>query len=208
MLKEFWEHKKHLIQLVGILTGIGALFLSINLPENLQAREALANIQFVWLCIITISTFILFLEFMRLSIDWEATTLHTKGINFVNTISYLVAVTQIFLIYNLWMYLTNLYNDSILNYFWTSYIVLLSIMSTFIFVIWRKVLTKIPEKPAYKRVLFSFLISISLGVLLEIFQEGKQFSFFRLLVTSLSIFALILLKGMYDSFLRKSKPFI
>ena len=70
MLKEFWEAKKHQIQLVGILTGVGALFLSISTPTNETAGRALANIQFVWLIIITISLIVLFVNFVKLSDLW------------------------------------------------------------------------------------------------------------------------------------------
>jgi hypothetical protein len=71
MLKDFWESRKHAIQLVGILCGVGALFLAIPTPENLLARPALFNIQFVWLLVVTISTTVLFVDLIRLSDRWE-----------------------------------------------------------------------------------------------------------------------------------------
>ena len=66
MLKDFWENKKHLIQMVGILTGVGALFLSIPLPIDEQARSALLNLQFVWLVVISVSAVALLFQLLSL----------------------------------------------------------------------------------------------------------------------------------------------
>lgn len=61
MFKEFWEEKKHAIEAIAIFTAVGAIFLTIPLPEkNLAGKEALLNVQMAWLIIITLSLIVLF----------------------------------------------------------------------------------------------------------------------------------------------------
>jgi len=54
MLKDFWGKKKYIVQIVGYFTAIGALFLNIPNSDNQIANNALLNIKFFWILIITI----------------------------------------------------------------------------------------------------------------------------------------------------------
>jgi hypothetical protein len=68
MFNKFLEEKKSVLQTIGILIAIGAIFLTIQPPENPVAKEALMKLQFFWLYTVTVSIFILYFnifDFLR-----------------------------------------------------------------------------------------------------------------------------------------------
>ncbi len=203
MLKEFWEAKKHLIQLVGILTGIGALFLSITLPENIEARQALINIQFVWLIIITICLLLLFVNFIRLADFWEKSFKEKSRLDYTNTISLFIAATLLYLIFNLWTYMINLYKESIWNYLTIINYALLSFFGALLVQIWRKIVVSIPENPPWKRecwlILFKLTFSFCTGFFLQLVSHYESFSFSNAIMLSCIFYILIVIYSYYRS---------
>lgn len=109
MFAEFWQKKKHTIELIGILTAIGALFLNIPLPENEKARLALINIQFIWLFILTFSMALLCFNFFYLAVKLEKVTKEKFKFDISDTISMAVSIISVWLLYSLWQYLIVLY---------------------------------------------------------------------------------------------------
>ena len=197
MLKEFWEAKKHLIQLIGILSGVGALFLSIALPENIEARQALINIQFIWLIIITICLIVLFVNFMRLADFWEKSLKEKNNIDYTETISLLIATTLLYLIINLWMYMINLYKESLWNYLTMAQGAFISLGGAFIAQLQLKIKSKIPEEPKWKRKFFSLFsrlfFSVYAGFFLHFIFQKDKFYFTTALVMSGLIYIVTLL---------------
>jgi len=115
MLKEFWEAKKHLIQMSGILCGVGALFLSIPVPEDPEAHNALLHLQFIWLIIITISAIALLFQLLLLLTVIER---KTKGsnLNLDETLSVIMSGVIVYFIWNIWEYAYALYGDSFFDF--------------------------------------------------------------------------------------------
>lgn len=171
MLKEFWEAKKHLIQLIGILTGVGALFLSIKPSDNATANNALANIQFVWLIIITVSSIILFINFAKLGIEWEDNLKIKRGFDLTETISFFVLATLVYLLLNLWIYIINLYKNSFWDFFTITNGAIFSFIGAIFYHYWRRVLFRIPEAPMWKRITCSFFAHIPLSIVAGFFTE-------------------------------------
>lgn len=117
MFKDFWENEKHIIEATGILTAIGALFLNINLPENELARNALLNIQMLWLLIISIMSILLFVTFWSLAIKIENKI--EKKISqkmYYNIFGISIGMTGIWFLQNLWKYLFGLYKQELSNF--------------------------------------------------------------------------------------------
>lgn len=208
MLKEFWENKKHLIQMVGIMAGVGALFLSITPSENLKANEALANIQFVWLIIITISVILLFGSFIKLVDKWEKQVSKTDGLNLMDTFSILLSLTLLYLLINLWRYVINLYEESFWNFLQNTETGWFAIIMAVYYYFWRKLVLKISDKPIWKRTLFSLSchagFSLFYGLIITLLFSGGSLSFKKGLTFSIVFFGFLLLIIVYE-FLRK-KP--
>lgn len=202
MLKDFWENKKYLIQLVGILCGVGALFLAIPVPTNEEESKALANIQFIWLVIVTISTTVLFIQFLLLANAWEKNLRDTKGLDMTETVSVLVFSTLVYLLVNIWQYFLNIYQDSFWDFFKTNNLWLISIFGAVYFHYWRKLVLKIPEASVYKKVIFS-IISHTLGVVILAFfiefgLKGLNFSVQDWIKISVVILIIMFVAMAYD----------
>src|SRR3989344_8352255 len=157
MLKKFWEDKKHLIQLVGILLGAGALFLSIDSPENTAAKSALANIQFVWLLIITVGLSALFIEFVNLSGEFEKKVGERFRMDFSNTASYFVWTALLFLLYNLWIFIGSIYQDSFFSFMKLAGGAVGVFIASVYYPLWRWLVLKIPDKYVFRKTVFSFV---------------------------------------------------
>lgn len=115
MFKQFWESQKYIIEPTVIVTGIGAIFLSFDLPENLQAKNALMNIKFVWLVLTTLSVIILFYNFWRFTISAEKQIKRQHKIDLTNSISVAVFILLSSLAINLWEYTLALYSGQSRN---------------------------------------------------------------------------------------------
>ncbi len=173
MLKNFWEQKKHLIQLAGILTAIGALFLSITPPENETAANALLNIQFAWLIIITVALFILFMSLITLLIEIEEETKKKYKINIEETISFLMIFISGWILVNLWIYVFKLYKDTIVKFMRYSGLIISIIIGTLVFYFVNRIFKKLAR--IIRMIIGSFIFSILYGAWVE-FSDLK-FSF-------------------------------
>jgi hypothetical protein len=204
MLKEFWEKKKYLIQLVGILTGIGAFFLSITPPENVEARQALANIQFFWLIIITLGCITLVISFYNFSTDLEKHLGLKWGVNLKGTLSVFILLSLVFLLLNLWIYIFKLYTASFWNFIETVNYGISSVLIG-VFVYFLSIIKII--KNSYIR-FFSIIISfivvsvVSSLLALLIIYKGMVFPFWQFLLASVVLFVFLLViiiyKNMYS----------
>ena len=122
MLKDFWEKNKHQIQLTGILTGVGALFLSIPNPEVEVASVVLQKIQFVWLIIVTVSVALLFYNLYTLLKLYEDKNKEDKeGFHFDETISLIIFATIFYFVMNMWIYTYSLYKEAFFSFIVIAY---------------------------------------------------------------------------------------
>jgi len=123
MFLEFWEKRKHLIECVGILTAVGALFLNISAPEgNEGARLALINIQFIWLIVISLALLILAVQFIDLVFRVENILENKWGI-YTSMLSFAVLMLIWKLVENLWRYIIALYPHQAQVFFVWTYII-------------------------------------------------------------------------------------
>jgi cytochrome c biogenesis protein CcdA len=109
MLKEFWDKKKYLIQIVGYLTAIGALFLNIPMKDNQIANNALLNIQFFWILIITVCVILLLSNIFIFLMQTEKYLEKRLKVETDFTISLIFFILGIFFLFNLWKYTTQIY---------------------------------------------------------------------------------------------------
>ncbi len=112
MLKTFWEEQKVLINFFGFIATLAAIFLNIALPDDKNAKFALANIQVFWLLVLTIALAVLFFRFIKLvfRIEKEMEIKHdifTKG-----AFSSLVFIVFLWIVSNFGIYIMNLYQES------------------------------------------------------------------------------------------------
>ena len=122
MLKDFWEKNKHQIQLTGILTGVGALFLSIPNPEVEEASIALQKVQFIWLIIVTVSVALLFYNLYKLFRIYEdESKKNREGFHFDETISLIVFATIFYFVINMWIYTYSLYKEAFFSFLYVAY---------------------------------------------------------------------------------------
>jgi hypothetical protein len=98
MLSEFWEKRKQIIEISGILVAVGALFVSMNIPNNLVAAYALVNIQIIWLVIITVSVAIIFVQLWQIVKHFQTNSNNEYKEIFFSTIKFLIGAFGFFLI--------------------------------------------------------------------------------------------------------------
>lgn len=82
MFQDFWEKNKGVIEFVGIICGVGALFLAIPNSSNTAAQKALANIQFLWLIFIAVCIVFFFLNLYWYSYQQEQKIFKKYGFYF------------------------------------------------------------------------------------------------------------------------------
>lgn len=113
MFQDFWEKNKSVIEFVGIICGVGALFLAIPSSGNAAAQKALANIQFMWLIFITVSIIFFFLNLYWYSYQQEQKIFEKYGFRFEirGSISYLMMGFTITFIISIWQYAFALYPE-------------------------------------------------------------------------------------------------
>lgn len=202
MLKEFWEKKKHLIQLVGILTGVGALFLAISPPENVDARQALANIQFMWLVVITLSCSTLFISFHSFSIDLEKQLGSKWGIDLKETVSLFIILSLVYFLTNLWTYIFSLYSSSVWDFLQGTNMGIMALLGAFFFHYFWRIAEKI--KKYRDRIFFMIgaylLISALVGFLsLLMSHKGLDFPLWQWLLVSGVIFIFMVVMTVYEA---------
>jgi hypothetical protein len=113
MFNEFWKQRGHLIEFVSLLCGVGALFIAIEPPESSPAATALLNIKLFWLLTITVSIVILFVNLWLYLYYLEREIKESRGLDLVETVSVALALGVAWLLLNLWIYILNLYSDSL-----------------------------------------------------------------------------------------------
>jgi len=180
MLKNFWNKKKHLIQLVGILTAIGALFLSIPLPENEKASFALLNIQAIWLLIISVSLLVLFINFWLLAEEFEEKT-KIKHKFETNVLSTAILLIIIYLLINLYLYLFHVHKATLIKFIshFVAFFMLL-ILSLFYYLVNK---TKSVFKNKYLKIILKItniiipIIIVALGLMLSTSLTETGFNF-------------------------------
>lgn len=177
MVKDFWEKKRHLVQMLGILLAAGALFLTIPVPESPVAREALANIQIIWLLIVTISVAILFWEFALLAVKFEEELSHRMKLDVTDTISLFAFMTLVYFIFNLWKYIQSLYGSSLMDFANKAGAGLVTFAAIIYFAISSNVRQRLSRKGKSYLWLFDFLSHAVLAILIgfgyTILSTGK-----------------------------------
>lgn len=109
MFKEFWEKKKGPIECTAFLVATGALFLNIPLPEMEVARASLLKVQLMWLFLVTLSVAILAWHFLFFVLEVERQIKGRFSLNPRNALSTFFLALFLYLIWNLWKYMINLY---------------------------------------------------------------------------------------------------
>jgi len=197
MFKDFWEAKKHLIQFIGILAGIGALFLAIPKPDNVKAGVALAHIQFIWLIILSISVVVLFIHFLGLVVKWEKEFDKKSGFDLTETISMIVSLTVIYLISNLWIYMINVYKDSLFDFMKSTSFAASSTIAAFLFAVNKKIVVKVPEKYKIARTMLSLVvlgtISLTVSAWITFIQSPSSFSILQWMTFFVATFLVLIL---------------
>lgn len=166
MLRDFWEKKKHIIQLGGIIIAVGALFLSIPPPDNEVAKIALSNIQFAWLIIITVILVSLFLNFVILGDIFEKELKDKKKIDFDTSLVLLIVFIGGWILYYLWVYILNLYKASFTSFFSVSSGIIAMIFSTTSLFLSKKI--PLPQK----LIKFTWEIHIFIGIFVFALSYG------------------------------------
>lgn len=140
MFQDFWEKNKEVIQFVGIICGVGALFLAIPSPTDTAAKSALANMQFIWLLFIAISTIFLFLKLYYYFYGKEREMFNKYGFRFElqGSASYiLMGFTMTFAI-SLWEYASATYPQPLKLFSGTILGVLIFLAASVVFYFLRK----------------------------------------------------------------------
>lgn len=116
--KDFWEKKKHILQFVGIICGVGALFLAIPLPQNTEARDALLNLQFLWLIFIGLGVTLLLLHLFSFVSDLQSFAEAKYGTRFyiIGAPTYIIIGFLITFFVNIWKYASAIYIEPLRNF--------------------------------------------------------------------------------------------
>ncbi len=124
MYKQFWEDKGAFIQFVGIIATVAALLLSIKVPKDEAGINALINLQFTALVVVTASLIAMCLTFIGWIFKY---TINNKG-KFLQNILIMAICLGSF-----WEFINDLYSYALsINHEGTirmSVIILLIIMS-------------------------------------------------------------------------------
>jgi len=189
MFKDFWEKKKHVIEMSSILTAIGALFLNINLPADESAKNALLNIQMVWLLIISIMGIILFFTFWSFAAQIDNKI--EKKIShelYYSIFGFIIVVVGGYFLINLWKYFIALYKKEFLNFLPMLYLIPASAGSLVVILLKNKY-TK--YYLAGKKIKYYF------GILGTSFLAGLVYSFLAEIITELNLNLLTFLSRLF-----------
>lgn len=111
LFNEFWNKNKNIIECVGILSALGALFLAIPLPENERAKEALIQVQFLWVFIISIAMMAFGWAFMKFAFKLNDYLEKKMSWNTNNFIGVFAAMVFLYVLTGLWRYMFALYQN-------------------------------------------------------------------------------------------------
>ena len=218
MFKEFWKEKKSSIEIVVILTAIGAIFLSISPPEKEEALVPFLNLQLFWLIAMTIGIAVLFWNFFIFTQKVEVEVTEKVGINLIATISLGLLMGSGWFLFNLWKYIFGAYEDSAIRLFTLLSLFAPILLVPFIVYFVEKLTTPLIRNKIFQKIValvFSlFLSTFVFSIFVEMFIYNLEFSparwlnhfFFRFPLLSLLILPLVLLvffKNKFRKFLIK-----
>jgi len=115
MIEQFYRQHKIHIQLVVIITTIGALFLNIPKPDDINIQNSLLNIQMFWLILITIGLSSVFIDFVSFIIKIEK-KLKKNKLPVYASFSIFSASVVFWFICNMWNYIILSYNDNFFEF--------------------------------------------------------------------------------------------
>lgn len=163
MLKEFWIENNALIQITGIASAIGALFLNVDSPENEMAKSALANIQVFCLLVMVVCLSLLFVVFVKLVVKKEKQLRLKYDAPIVGTFSIIVSPIFLWVIVNFIQYILN-FDSKYSSYFLDMILASAVIVSVYFAMLW---LEKNEEKLSlFTRVIvISFVASLSISLI-------------------------------------------
>ncbi len=170
MFREFWEEKKHLIQFVGILTTIGALFLNVKpIAENEQALKSLLNIQFIWLLIISVSVTVLLFNLLIFFIRLEGNIKTKYKLDFELSIVIIFIYIAGYILFNFWRYILAIYNNQFSEFLSSISYSISTILTVLSFYVTEKITEKLKIKfLSFKGIIiFSIIITIFLSLKLK-----------------------------------------
>jgi len=113
MLEEYWKSKIYFINLFGIVVTVGALFLNIESPENINARNALYYIQMIFLLSITLLFIFAWIDFHKFTKKLDKVIESRIDMDLGDRITDFIFFIGLFVIYNLWVYTYYLYKPQI-----------------------------------------------------------------------------------------------
>lgn len=130
--KDYWEQNRHILQFVGIICGVGALFLAIPEPSNSAAKDALSSIQFIWLIFIGLGVIMLLVSLFTYINQIQSLAEKKFGIAFITqgSPSFIIISILISFCINLWSYASTLYVRPLR---WFEGIIFLAVMGVILF---------------------------------------------------------------------------
>ncbi|GEM_PF-4618554 len=206
MFKDFWDKKQGVIQFVSILCGVGALFIAIPTPTNEVAKNALENIQFIWMIFITVGIIVLFVNLYLFLYQLELKIQEKIKYPFLiqGSFSFILIGLATTFCFNLWQYASAIYKEPLSSFEHT----LLStgvwlILWILIFLLW-KVKDKLHN--AIYILIYSLLWSFFASLAQSIFFKNT-FSLWNFWISVLDVFSFMLLLSAFIEW-RKSKKSI
>lgn len=113
MFEIYWQENKNKITCVGILIAIGAIFLTIPVPNNNTAKEALLNLQLLWLLIITFGILTVCINLYLFVYKYRKKFRKKFGGKIESTIIDIIFLLAFWFLYNDWNYIYSLYKPNL-----------------------------------------------------------------------------------------------
>lgn len=202
MLKEFWKEKSHIIQITGILIGVGALFLAIPTPAQESAKVALLNLQFLWLMIISVACTALLLQLWVFLRVFEK-ELKKKDFDIEETVSLVLMLGILFFIINLWQYASALYSESFFHFAGMAGWGFGALFGSLGYQLLKWSVSRVEHRSRIIRIgimLFStFVFSTIFGAWISFTSNKGSFTLFEWFTTTSLVFALLVLLLLYAS---------
>jgi hypothetical protein len=207
MFKQFWKKKKDLIEAIGIITAVGAIFLAIPKPENELAQTALYNIQMIWLIIVSLAIILLFLNFLSLALRIEQEAEKKINYDFGGAFSILIFWLLFWLMKNLWAYMLALYKKELLDFMPLINQTIIGIIFAISFYFEKHLTNLYTKKELVNFYLILLGISTSSGILYSLWCQLSKLHFIwkSFLTDSLIFGAMIFLLNMIFIILRFRK---
>lgn len=121
LLKSFWEEKRHLFELVGGISAVGAIFLTIPSSEIITANSALEYVKLCWISLIIIGLVVLAIQGVIFSVVFEK-EMKKSGLDLDNEFHLLTMFALFFLIYTTCKYAWFQYENQ-LTYIFSNHLI-------------------------------------------------------------------------------------